>query len=127
MQDGTKVKANAADNSFRREARLAQHLVTARQHVAQMEQEATESAEVSPRRQQARLRAGREKRQRLEQSLEELKQIQAHSEDPEKARASQTDPEARIMQQAHGACGPAYNVQISTDAQEKIIVGVGLS
>jgi len=56
-----------------------------------------------------------------------LKQIQAHSEDPDKARASRTDPDARIMQQAHGACGPAYNVQISTDAQEKIIVGVGIS
>jgi transposase len=127
MHDGTKVKAQAADNSFRREATLGQHLETARQHVDQMEQEAIQSEELSPRRQQARLRASREQRHRLEQALEELKQIQAHSEDPDKARASQTDPEARIMQQAHGACGPAYNVQISTDAQEKIIVGVGLS
>jgi len=39
--------------------------------------------------------------------------------------ASSTDPEARIMLQANGAYGPAYNVQISTDAQSKIIVGVG--
>ena len=83
-----------------------------------------ESEELAPRRQAARLRAGREKRQRLKQALEELKQIRAHSENPEPARASQTDAEARIMQQPHGACGPAYNVQISTDAQEKIIVAV---
>jgi transposase len=127
MHEGTKVKANAADNSFRRATTLQQQLEAARQHVEQMEQEAVQSEELSPRRQPARLRASREKRQRLEQALEELKRVQAHSEDPEKARASQTDPEGRIMQQAHGACGPAYNVQISTDAQEKIIVGVGLS
>jgi transposase len=127
MHDGTKVKAQAADNSFRRKATLTEHLEVARQHVEEMEREATASEELSPRRQPARLRASREKQQRLEQSLEELKQIQAHSEDPDKARASRTDPDARIMQQAHGACGPAYNVQISTDAQEKIIVGVGTS
>ena len=125
MHDGTKVKANAADNSFRRPATLEQHLEVARQHVAQMERE--ESEDVSPRQQAARQRAAREKQQRLEQALEELKQIQAHSKDPDKARSSPTDPEARMMQQAQGACGPAYNVQISTDGQEKIIVGVGLS
>lgn len=125
MHDGMKVKANAADNSFRRPATLEQHLEVARQHVEQMERE--ESEDVSPRQQAARQRAAREKQQRLEQALEELKQIQAHSKDPDKARSSPTDPEARMMQQAQGACGPAYNVQISTDGQEKIIVGVGLS
>jgi transposase len=127
MHDGMKVKANAADNSFHRPATLEQHLEVARQHVEQMEREAGQSEEVTPRQQAARQRATREKQQRLEQALEELQQIQAHSEDPDKARASQTDPEARMMQQAQGACGPAYNVQISTDAQETIIVGVGVS
>jgi transposase len=128
MHDGTKVKANAADNSFHREATLREHLEVARQHVEQMEREAEQpSQDLSPRQQAARVRARRDQQQRLEQALEGLKQIRAHSEKPEGARASQTDPEARNMQQAHGACGPAYNVQISTDAQEKIIVGVGIS
>lgn len=127
MHDGTKVKANAADNRFHREATLREHLEVAHQHVEQMEREAEQSEEVSPRRQAARKRAQREKRQRLEQALEELKQIRAHSDKPEQARASQSDPEARIMQLPQGACGPAYNVQISTDAQAKIIVGVGIS
>lgn len=125
MHDGTKVKANAADNRFHRQATLQQHLEAARQHVEQMEREASE--DLSPRQQAARQRAAREKQQRLEQALEELKQIQAHSKEPDKARSSRTDPEARMMQQAQGACGPAYNVQISTDAQETIIVGVGVS
>ena len=128
MHDGMKVKANAADNTFHRPATLQQHLEVARHHVAQMEREAGQSEDdLSPRQQAARLRAGREKQQRLEQALEELQQIQAHSKEPDKARASQTDPEARVMQQAQGATGPAYNVQISTHGQEKIIVGVGLS
>jgi len=128
MHDGMKVKANAADNTFHRQATLQQHLEVARQHVEQMEREAGQSEDdVSPRQQAARQRAAREKRQRLEQALAELQQIQAHSKEPDKARASQTDPEARVMQQAQGASGPAYNVQISTHGQEKIIVGVGLS
>lgn len=127
MHDGTKVKANAADNSFRRGATLEQHLERARQQVAELEREAAAPEAELSRQQQARQRAAREKRQRLRQALEELKQIQAHSEDPEKARASQTDPQARIMQLPKGACGPAYNVQISTDAEQKVIVGVGIS
>ena len=118
MHDGMKVKANAADNSFRREGTLQQHLEAARQRVEQMEREAGQNQDLTPRQQAARLRAGREKRQRLEQALAELKQIEAHSKDPGQARASQTDPQARIMQQAQGACGPAYNVQLSTDGQE---------
>jgi len=35
MHDGTKVKAHAADNSFRRKASLKEHLEVARQHVEQ--------------------------------------------------------------------------------------------
>ena len=127
MHDGTKVKANAADNSFRRRATLEQHLERARQQVGELEREAAEpEAEVS-RRQQARQRAAREQQQRVAQAIEELKQIEARSEDPGQARASRTDPEARIMQLPKGACGPAYNVQISTDAEQKVIVGVGIS
>ena len=87
MHDGMKVKANAADNSFRRPATLEQHLEVARQHVEQMERE--ESEEVSPRQQAARQRAAREKQQRLEQALAELKQIQAAQQ---RARQSAVQP-----------------------------------
>ena len=71
-----------------------------------------------------------ERQQRIEQSLVELEQIwvgKNKSEERAQARASLTDPEARIMKQAQGAIGPAYNVQLSTDATERIIVGVGVS
>lgn len=133
MHDGMKVKANAADNSFRREPSLRQHLEAAQQQVQRLEQEAQHDPEgktQSRRQRQAQVRAARQRQQRIEQSLAELEQIRASQDTAEQraqARASLTDPESRIMKQAQGAIGPAYNVQISTDAQETIIVGVGVS
>ena len=36
-------------------------------------------------------------------------------------------PEARVMKQSDGGYAPSYNVQVSTEASHKIIVGVGVS
>ncbi len=127
MHDGTKVKACASDKSFHRKATLQDHLRLAREQVEQMGD--PESEELSERAAKARQRALRERQQRLEEALRELEKIEAFrgEEEKKRARASSTDPEARIMLQAKGAYGPAYNVQISTDAQSKIIVGVGVT
>jgi transposase len=128
MHDGTKVKACASDKSFHRKATLQDHLRLAREQVKQMGD--PESEELSQRVAKARQRALREKQQRLEEALKALEQIEASrtkASEKEKARASSTDPEARVMLQAKGAYGPSYNVQISTDAQAKIIVGVGVT
>jgi hypothetical protein len=128
MHDGTKVKACASSKSFHRKATLEDHLRLAREQVEQMGD--PESEELSQKVAKARQRALREKQQRLEEALKELKQIEASrskAPDKEKARASSTDPQARVMLQGNGAYGPAYNVQISTDAQSKIIVGVGVT
>jgi transposase len=127
MHDGTKVKACASDKSFHRKATLEDHLRLAREQVEQMGD--PESEELSERAAKARQRALREKQQRLEEALKALEKIEASrsKEEKKKARASSTDPEARIMLQAKGAYGPAYNVQISTDAQSKIVVGVGVT
>jgi transposase len=128
MQDGTKVKASASDKSFRRKGTLEKHLEMARQQVEQMGDPRSE--EVSQRVVKARQRALREKRERLEQALRELEQMEvgrAKSSEKKEIRASTSDPQARVMLQAKGAYGPGYNVQVSTDARAKIIVGVGVS
>jgi transposase len=128
MHDGTKVKACASDKSFHRKATLQDHLRLAHEQVEQMGD--PESEELSQRVAKARQRALRENQQRLEEALKELEQMEASrskASEKEKVRASSTDPEARIMLQAKGAYGPAYNVQISTDAESKIIVGVGVT
>jgi transposase len=128
MHDGMKVKACAADKSFRRQATLEEHLGLARQRVVEMGDPRSE--EVSDRVAQARQRAVRERQERLESALKELKRMQEVQSGPEerkKVRASTTDPEARIMKHSHGEFSPGYNVQISTDAKAKVIVGVGVS
>jgi len=128
MHDGTKVKACASDKSFHRKATLEDHLRLAREQVEQMGD--PQSEERSQRVAKAQQRALREKQERLEEAIRALEQMEAsRSEASEKkeTRASSTDPEARVMLQAKGAYGPSYNVQISTDARAKIIVGVGVT
>jgi transposase len=135
MHDGTKIKASAADKSFRRKTTLESHLRQAQEQVAAMGD--PHSQQLSQGVAQARKRALREKQERLEQALKELEQLEgARSKELAKKeakgkkkelRASTTDPQARNMIQAKGAFGPAYNIQISTDAKAKVIVGVGVS
>jgi len=122
MHDGTKIKACAGGDSFRREERIHAHLEAARAHIGAMGDPQAEPS--------ARQRAKRERAQRLEQAVAELAKIQeakAGMEAKQEARVSETDPEARIMKQGDGGYAPAYNVQLSTDAAHGLIVGVGVS
>jgi hypothetical protein len=128
MHDGTKVKAAASGQSFRREETLGAHLQAARAQVQQMGD--PRQGEVSLRQAQARERAAREKVERLEQALEEMQKVQATPQGEKKAaerRVSETDPEARIMKQGDGGYAPSLNLQISTDAAHGLIVGVGVT
>ena len=129
MHDGVKIKACASADTFRREERIRAHLELAREQVEQMGDPRT-AEEVSPRVAKARQRAAREKKERLELALMEMEKIRAtKSSKAEKGevRVSMTDPEARVMKQSDGGYAPSYNAQISTDAREKVIVGVGVS
>jgi transposase len=128
MHDGTKVKACASDKSFHRKVTLEDHLQLAREQVEQMGD--PQSEELSQRVAKAQQRALRERQQRLEEAIRGLEQMEASRSEPsgkKETRASSTDPQARVMLQAKGAYGPSYNVQISTDAGAKIIVGVGVT
>jgi len=74
MHDGTKVKASASGKSFRRPARLREHLEAARERVRQMGDARQEA--LSAGKAQARERAARERVARLEQALEEAQKVQ---------------------------------------------------
>jgi transposase len=127
MHDGTKIRACAGADSFRREERIRTHLEAARAQVAAM---GDPRAEPSARQRAARQRAARERTQRLEQALEELgkiRQAKVGAEAKDQVRVSQSDPEARVMKQGDGGFAPSYNAQISTDAAHGLIVGVGLT
>ena len=127
MHDGTKIKACASADTFRREESLRAHLEAARQQVQALAQEVNQE----PTRQQAaQQRAARERQQRVQQALEQLEQIRQtkrEAKEKEEVRVSTSDPTSRIMKQADGGFAPSYNAQISTEASHKIIVGVGVS
>jgi transposase len=127
MQDGTKIKANAAAGSFHREEHLRQHLELARQQVEQLSD--PNSEELSQRVRQARQRAAREQKQKLEQALTELEKLRSEKEPKDRAdaRVSTSDPEARKMKQNDGGYAASYNVQLSTDAANSMIVAVGVT
>jgi len=127
MHDGTKIKACAGADSFRREERIRTHLEAARAQVTAM---GDPRVEPPARQRAARERAQRERTQHLEQALgelEKIRQAKTGEEAKAQARVSQSDPEARIMKQGDGGFAPSYNAQISTDAAHGLIVGVGIS
>ena len=123
-QDGTKVRASAGADTFRRQGSLERHLQEARQRIEELDR--SDGEEVSCLRQQARQRAAQERLSRLEKAQRELRKIQQGrpAEEKPEARVSLTDPEARIMKQNDGGYAPSYNVQLTTDAKQTVIVSV---
>jgi hypothetical protein len=126
MHDGTRIKACAGADSFRREERLKEHLEAARKQVEGM---GDPRQEEPTRKRAAQERAVRERQQRLEQALEEVQKVRQakRPQNKEQARASESDPQARIMKQSDGGYAPSYNVQLSTEASHRVIVGTDVS
>jgi len=126
MQDGTKIRARAASDSFRRKERVEQALKQAAEQVAAVEEMGEE--ETSRRAAKARQRAQCERKERLEKAVEEFEKLaeEGRGKDPQNRRVSSTDPEARVMKQPDGGYAPSYNVQIDTDAKSGVVVAVGV-
>jgi transposase len=126
MQDGTKIKALAATKTFRREKGLEECLEKAREQIRVVDEQVQQEG-MSKRVAKAKKRAARERLEKLEEASKQLRELQADKskqKDKEETRVSTTDPDARNMKQADGGYAPSYNVQISTDAANKIIVAV---
>jgi transposase len=132
-QDGLRIRASAGASSFRRRGKLSQALQEAKDQVERLKKELRDDSGASHRRRQAaQQRAAQERVQRLEHALEELAKVEQAvekrgKESKEKARASMTDPEARKMKMPDGGFRPAYNAQLATDTQSRLIVGVELT
>ncbi len=138
-QDGMKVRASAGSSSFRRESTLQRCLAEAQEQVAQL---AAQREHPDPgrtaREEAARQRAVRERQQRVEEALRRMPEIQAAKERSKKnrskaerekiseARVSTTDPDSRVMKMANGGFRPAYNLQMATDQESQVIVGVAV-
>ena len=139
-QDGVRIRASAGAASFRREAKLEQHLASVGAIVQALKREVDEHPDASNQRiKAARERAARERGERIAAAQKTLSEIKAQrqqrdathgkpSKPPSKPqkepRASTTDPEARVMKMADGGFRPAYNVQVVSAAGEQIVVDV---
>jgi transposase len=124
--DGTKIKANASGNTFRRKEKIEAHLALARVQVQKMNEQAAEEEKVAKRQSAAKRRAGRQRISRLEAAFREVERLQEsrkHDRDYV-ARASTTDPEAHVMRNGEGGTVPSYNVQLVTDTTHGLIVNV---
>ena len=124
MQDGTKIRAKAASDSFRRQERVEKALNEAKEQLTALQAQSEE--ETSRRMAKARQRAARERQERLEQALKEFEQLEKDDKGKEHRRVSTSDPEARVMKQPGGGYAPSYNVQIDTDAKNSVVVAVGV-
>jgi len=76
--DGTKVKACAGADGFRRAERIRRHLKTAEEHIRLLQESSEE--EIGLRRQKAEERSAREKKERMERALSELIEGQGRKE-----------------------------------------------
>lgn len=127
-QDGTKIRAAAGADTFRRKPTIQGHLERARQRVEELSQ--ADEGKNEERTQQAlaaQKRGAQEKLKRMEKALKEIEALEKKADEPEKVRVSMTDPEARVMQENNNGFGPSYNAQFTTDAKETVIVSVAVT
>jgi transposase len=125
--DGTKIKANASGNTFRRKEKIEAHLALAREQVQKMNEQAAEEEKAAKRQSAAKRRAAQQRVSRLEAAFREVERLQErkkHDRGDYVARASTTDPEAHVMRNGEGGTVPSYNVQLVTDTTHGLIVNV---
>lgn len=125
--DGTKIKANAGGNTFRRQQKIEAHLALAREQVRIMNAQAADEEKMGKRQTAARRRAARQRVSRLEVAWREVERLQREKKHDRKefvARASSTDPEAHVMRNGEGGTVPSYNVQLVTDTTHGLVVNV---
>jgi transposase len=125
--DGTKIKANAGGNTFRRKEKLEAHLKLAREQVRILNAEGEQEESTAKRQAAARRRAARQRASRLEAAVREVERLQQEKKHDRKefvARASSTDPDAHVMRNGEGGTVPSYNVQLLTDTTHGLVVNV---
>ena len=81
--DGTKIKANASGNTFRRKDKIEAHLASAREQVQKMNEQAAEEEKTASRRAAAKRRAARQRESRLEAALREVERRRTRRETTE--------------------------------------------
>jgi len=137
-QDGTKVKANAGFNSYRREDSLQNLKEEIKAYLKQLDLESNACTNAHEKREKAKeADIATERLGRVESALKILEKERALKDENGKnrreppteeelkdVRASVTDPDARKMKMGDGGYRLAYNVQFATGLDSRVIYGV---
>lgn len=131
-QDGTRVRAWAGAASFRRKKSLEKCAQAAAAQVAACKRQADERSEAQQRNRQqaASERAAADRQRRIEAALKEMPkvaEVKKRNRAKAEPRVSTTDAEARVMKMADGGFRPAYNLQLATDVESRMVVGVAVT
>lgn len=134
-QDGTRIKANAGFNSYRREETLEKTKRDLKEYIAKLQQEHESSYDKS--KQKRKKQIANERLNRVEEALKMLekeREIKKENgdrnrgspsdEDLKEVRVSKTDPTARKMKMGDNGFRLAYNVQLATGMHSRVVYGV---
>jgi transposase len=134
--DGTKVRAHASKNSFKRRKTLQRIEAVVGERVDRLKKELKDDPANSSRRERAaKERAARGMQERARRAIEAVERLAAERAAREKThksdeaqknepKASLSDPEARQMRFADGAVRAGYNAQIAVAPAEGVIVAI---
>lgn len=135
-QDGTRIKANAGFNSFRREESLENLKEEIKAYIKQLNVEVADNA-YEKREKNRKILIAKNRLQRVEEALNTLEKEKVikkengaknghppSEEDLKEIRASTTDPVVRKMRMGDSGYRLAYNVQFATGLDSRVIFGV---
>jgi transposase len=132
LHDGTKIQAVAGRSSLHRRKTLEKRVKQARRVVKKLDEKAAKESAgegLDEKRRAAQGRAAREALKRAEAALEKLKKLEAvtAASEQKQLRVSESEADARNMKQPDGGWAPSYNVQVTTEAQSRMIVAIGVT
>ena len=138
-QDGTKIKAAAGYNSFRRKPTLERYQEEAKKYLQSIKREnQLDPHAMTKKKKAAQERAARERAERLDKAVSEIEKAQEIkskscrkkkseiAKEVKKVRVSTTDPEARKMKMGDGGYRLALNVQYATGCKSRVIFAVSV-
>lgn len=137
-QDGTRIKANAGNNSFRKEDSLKEIEANITNYIENLKKENLSAPNAYEKNKaNEKLRFANEKKLRIEAALRNLEEARCEKikngikngdkpteEEIKNVRASITDPEVRRMKMGDSGYRLAYNVQFATGLDSRVIYGV---
>jgi len=136
-QDGTRIKANAGFNSYHREEKLEKIREEVKRYIKQLKLE----EDIYDKQEHAKKeRIAKDRLRRVEEALKILEKERSlkeengtryreppSEEDLKEVRASTTDPIARKMKMGDGGFRLAYNVQLATGIDSRVVYGADVT